>query len=139
MPLWSTRLLPTTSVKCVRLLASTSFVSQQVNFGLLMLACCFLIASELPLIPTIFTVMLILKYHSQTNWLVEPMQGRLVFSSAKSCEIDNESMEIQRSVLSLAVFGVLIWSKSGSKHIIWRDSVSEEHYRQLLVMLKRER
>ncbi|WP_367303162.1 protein YgfX [Vibrio coralliilyticus] len=131
-------MLPTTSVKCVRLFASTSFVSQQANISFLMLACCFLITSELPLTATVFTVALLLKYHSKTNWLAEPIQGRLVFSSANSCEVDGEPIEIQRSVLSLAGFGILIWLKGGGKRMIWRDSVKEEHYRQLLVMLKRE-
>ncbi|WP_367302336.1 protein YgfX [Vibrio coralliilyticus] len=130
--------MPTTSVKCVRLFASTSFVSQQANISFLMLACCFLITSELPLTATVFMVALLLKYHSQTNWFAEPMQGGLVFSSADSCEMDGEPIEIQRSILSLAWFGILIWPKVGRKRIIWRDSVKEEHYRQLLVMLKRE-
>ena len=103
-----------------------------------MLACCFLIASELPLAATVFTVALLLKYHRQTNWLAEPMQGSLVFSSADSCEMDGEPIEIQTSVLSLAGFGILIWPKGGRKRIIWRDSVNEEHYRQLLVMSKKE-
>ncbi|ERB62526.1 hypothetical protein N779_25755 [Vibrio coralliilyticus OCN008] len=52
--------------------------------------------------------------------------------------MDGEPIEIQRSVLSLAGFGILIWPKGGGKRMIWRDSVKEERYRQLLVMLKRE-
>lgn len=103
-----------------------------------MLACCLLISSELPLTATVFVIALLLKYHSATAWIVEPMQGRLTFSSAYACEIEGKPLQVKRSLLSLAMFGVLIWFESGRKRILWRDSVAEEQYRQLLVMLKRE-
>jgi len=103
-----------------------------------MLACCLVISSDLPLLATVFILIRLIQYHSEATWITEPVQGHLTFSSACSCEIDGKPLDIKRSVLSLAMFGVLIWFESGQKRILWRDSVAEEHYRQLLVMLKRE-
>ncbi|WP_354668159.1 protein YgfX [Vibrio hepatarius] len=131
-------MLPTTSAKCVRLLALTSFFSCQANISVLILACCCFVVSDMPLTITFCLINLVYKHHLLSSWLTQSIKGQLILSSSGLCEFNGERVRIKKHIMSLSGFGVLLRFDSGDRYILWRDSVSDRHYRQFLMFLRRE-
>ena len=138
MLLWLIKLSPTTSAKYVRLLALTSFFSCQANFSVVILACCCFVVSDIPLPITFYLIGFVYKHHLLSSWLTQAIKGQLVVSSSGLCEFNGKMVRIKKHIMSLSVFGVLLRFDSGDRYILWRDSVPDNHYRQFIMLLRRE-
>ncbi|WP_284192079.1 protein YgfX [Vibrio zhanjiangensis] len=106
---------------------------------MLILASCWFSVSEMPLPITVYLVGYLSVFHLRTNWLANAFRGQLVMSNSGVCFVNGKETRIQKITTSLSAFGLLMQFSDGEKYILWRDSVSDEHYRQLLLSLKRER
>ena len=133
-----TKSLLTTSVKYVRLVASTSFIACQVNFTILILACSVFSASNLPLPLTLYLAACVYRHHCLSGWLVNALKGNLIISNSGLGELNGREFMVKKKVMLLPALGLLLQFDSGERHILWRDSVSEKDYRLLLSMFKRE-
>jgi hypothetical protein len=131
-------LSPITSAKCVKVTLAPSFIASQANALLLVLAFSIAILSSLPLVATVYLVYLLFKQDRCEPLLLESLQGEVNFVSATQYQLADGLHNIRKVVFTLLPVGLLILHKDSHRVMLWRDSLPEAKYRELVVMLKRE-
>ena len=138
MLLWSIRLSLITSVKCVRAYLTRSYLSLLANSFILVLASSFIILSDLPL-PAVFPCLyLLLSVAVKSGFFTSSLLGEVTFLSANEYQRDNSRIIIKHVVFALSPIALLITHDDNSRVLLWRDSLNDKQYRDLIVMLKRE-
>ena len=105
---------------------------------LLVLAFSIAILSSLPLVATVYLVYLLFKQDRCEPLLLESLQGEVNFVSATQYQLADGLHNIRKVVFTLLPVGLLILHKDNHRVMLWRDSLPEAKYRELVVMLKRE-
>jgi len=102
------------------------------------LASSYVILSDLPL-PALFPVIYLLVKLTQTEgFLIPPLLGDVTFRSAKEYQLNGSTIAIKQVVFAILPVGLLIIHEDNRRVFLWRDSVNDKQYRDLVVMLKRE-
>nr|WP_245834723.1 protein YgfX [Vibrio salilacus] len=102
------------------------------------LACLTIIHSQLPLVATILLLPLVIKYTRHLGWFVPSLTGEVTFISPREYQTEQGTYVIKAVLFPLMSFGLLIVLANNQRVLMWRDSMPESSYRQLVVMLKRE-
>jgi hypothetical protein len=128
----------TTSAKCVNLSLTPSIIAIQANALTLVLAFLVITFSTLPLAASFYLLLLLYKQARSAPVLIESLQDNVSFASATQYESDSGRYRVDKVLFTLLPIGLVIIHQDKQKVMLWRDSVSEEKYRELVVMLKRE-
>lgn len=72
------------------------------------------------------------------GFLASALHGDVTFLSAQEYQRDRALIPIKRVVFALSPIALLIVHNDNCRVLLWRDSLSEKQYRDLIVMLKRE-
>lgn len=102
------------------------------------LAFSFIALSELPLTVSVVLLSLLGNLVRERDVLLPAMQGEVEFSSAREFKTPQGRVEVRSVNFVLMALGLVITRSDNQREILWRDSVDEASYRQLVVMLKRE-
>ncbi|XHY21694.1 hypothetical protein ViNHUV68_24300 [Vibrio sp. NH-UV-68] len=102
------------------------------------LACFTVIHSQLPLVATTLLLPLVIKYTLHLSWFTTPLTGEVTFISPREYQTEQGTYVIKAVLFPLMSFGLLIVLANNQRVLLWRDSMPESSYRQLVVMLKRE-
>ncbi|UPQ88380.1 protein YgfX [Vibrio sinaloensis] len=129
---------PTTSVKCARVVLTPSKHAKQANVIFSTLACFTTLISPLPLIAIVFLLIVIAKLHPHQVWLAPALQGEVTFVSPRQADTVNHTYQIKTVLFPLMSFALLLVLQDNQRRLIWRDSLPDVSYRQLVVLLKRE-
>ncbi len=81
---------------------------------------------------------LVVKAYLNQGFILTGIQGGIEFTSPHIYQDKDQNRAIQKVVFSFAALGLLIIHQDKSRMILWRDSLSEGEYRDLVVWLKRE-
>lgn len=138
MLLWSIRLSLITSVKCARFRLTRSYLSLLANYFILVLASSFIILSDLPLVALFPCLYLLTTVTVKSGFLASALLGDVTFLSAQEYQLGGSLIPIKRVIFALSPVVLLIIHDDNSRVLLWRDSLSENQYRDLIVMLKRE-
>jgi len=138
MLLWSIRLSLITSVKCARFHLTRSYLSLLANYFILVLASSFILLSDLPLVAVFPSIYLLMTVTIKSGFFASALLGDVTFLSAQEYQLDRSLIPIKRVVFTLSPAALLIIHDDNSRVLLWRDSLSEKQYRDLIVMLKRE-
>ncbi|WP_139312645.1 hypothetical protein [Vibrio panuliri] len=128
---------PTTSAKFVKLFIRSSHFSQQVNASMLVLACCFMVTSPLPIVVAAYLMVKMIGYAYQESFLAPTLSGSVTFFSTGEVEINQHRSELTGRLLILSAW-VLAIRLDKRWYLIWRDSVVPEYYWHLVLLLKKE-
>jgi len=74
----------------------------------------------------------------KSGFFASALLGDVTFLSAQEYQLDRSLIPIKRVVFTLSPAALLIIHDDNSRVLLWRDSLSEKQYRDLIVMLKRE-
>ncbi|WP_244230774.1 protein YgfX [Vibrio ouci] len=127
-----------TSVKCARFRLTHSYLSLLANYLILVLASSFVILSDLPLVAVFPSIYLLMTVTIKSGFFASALLGDVTFLSAQEYQLDRSLIPIKRVVFALSPAALLIVHDDNSRVLLWRDSMSEKQYRDLIVMLKRE-
>lgn len=136
MPRWWTKLSPITSAKSVRLFAHHSFKARIANLLILMFAVCVCVISPLPLSPSLYLLGLVISQALRGPLIPQPIFG--LFSVTQSGELMRfNSVPFSTKVLfAYAPVFIVFSGKNGKSCSLWRDSLTDKEYRNLLVYLR---
>ncbi|MCY9805422.1 hypothetical protein OTK51_18525 [Vibrio scophthalmi] len=136
-------MLPTTSAKYVNSTTNVNFNVQfshyylQANTILMVLACCFISVSAIPLVPSLSLLVLLIEANRQYGLLRKPLHGSVTVYADGRIQWAGSQAKI-----GVVVFALLEWALllriDKHWHVLWRDSVEPQVYRQLILQLKRE-
>lgn len=108
-----------------------------VNFTMLMLAIHFIVVSNLPLSASCFVLLFILRHaFSHLAWLALPLIGPIDVKDEEFSISENTKRVVKVNFTYVNWF-IRLTFDDGSRGLLWRDSVSEAKYRQLIVILKK--
>ncbi|MDN3608191.1 hypothetical protein QWZ16_15090 [Vibrio ostreicida] len=113
-------------------------MAKKVNTALMLLTFYVVVSSDFPLAPSISLLGAVLCTRSLSSLLAKPLLGNLVFFHTAGCECNGQRLNISLHLLSCSSFAIIFIVKNSENRILWRDSVSERRYRQLLVLLRKE-
>ncbi|WP_332058868.1 hypothetical protein [Vibrio taketomensis] len=102
-----------------------------------MLACCLLIISDIPLVVTAYLLIQLVFTYRRDGLLAASLVGDIAVYSDGRVQTELSCYTYRRAWLVFSEL-VIILSVHRGWHFIWRDSVDEEHYWQLLMLLKKE-
>jgi hypothetical protein len=74
----------------------------------------------------------------KSGFFASALLGDVTFLSAQEYQLDRALIPIKSVVFALSPIALLIVHGDNSRALLWRDSLSEKQYRDLIVMLKRE-
>lgn len=104
---------------------------------LMVLACCFIIFSDIPLAASVVLLLLLAKVHNKDGLLIEALQGPLTFYSDGRVVFG-----LSPHTVKLPLFTCIEWALllriDKRWYVLWRDSVDPDAYRQLIVQMRRE-
>ncbi|WCP66666.1 protein YgfX [Vibrio tubiashii] len=104
----------------------------------MMLVFLIVVLSSIPLVASLVLIVVLIKSALTNDILLPSMQGEVEFTSPTTYKTAQGTERI-RSVNFIGVaFGLLITRQDKKRFILWRDSMPEEDYRHLVVILKRE-
>ncbi|RTZ15937.1 hypothetical protein EJ063_09135 [Vibrio aquaticus] len=138
MPLWLIKLSPTTSAKCVRLFLTQSYFARLANIFLFILASSLVLLSELPLAAAIPLIAIVFQLSIHQGVFAQALVGDVQFHSCSSYEFGDERYSIKTVLFLLMPVVLVIVTQDNRRVLLWRDSLPDDQYRQLVVMLKRE-
>ncbi|MEZ9229698.1 protein YgfX [Vibrio amylolyticus] len=125
-----------TSLRFVNASASTSFYATAINFSLLTLMVVFLVSASLPLLVSSSLIALSLIIFHRYRFLPEPMVGAIVISDEGVLDYQGSQCLVKFSSFNTAYIGVILTLTDNRRLILWRDSVTDDEYRKLLVQLR---
>lgn len=138
MHLWLIKLSPTTSAKCVRLFLTNSTFARLANILFLILVSVLIVVSELPLIVTLPLLAFAVYVLSHRDCFAQALTGDVKFHSRSEFESSGVRYSIKTVLFLLMPMVLVIVRQDNRRVLLWRDSLSDNQYRQLVVMLKRE-
>ncbi|HHX8441626.1 TPA: protein YgfX [Vibrio diabolicus] len=145
---WLIKLSPITSAKFVNFTASPSLTARVLNVILFLLMTWAVTLSSIPLVLSIYLLLMIVKAllsqgfvkpTSQGYWYVH-CDGSVRFEALEysecSAALESEKDQLQRVDTSTLPFKITFRLQSGCSVTIWRDSCDDQHYRQLSLVLR---
>lgn len=135
MPLWWTRLSLITSAKYVKFTLQASYFACLAHIILLMLVIWALLISPLPLVSTLFFIIFLLSAGYQFDLLPPCVSGDVTLHKDGRCQWLEETFIIEKVSLQFSFMVLILYSECGQRYLLWRDTCSDELYRQLLVRL----
>ncbi|WP_176288656.1 protein YgfX [Vibrio sp. JPW-9-11-11] len=127
-----------TSAKCVRFVLTPSKHANQANGIFSVLACLATMYSPLPIIAYTVLLPLIVKLHQHQIWLAPALQGEVTFVSPRQIETLHGTYQIKAVLFPLMSWAIVLILHNNQRILLWRDSLSDASYRQIVVLLKRE-
>lgn len=104
---------------------------------MLVLACCFMVTSPLPIVVAVYLMVKMVGYAYQESFLAPTLSGSVTFFSTGEVEINQHRSELTGRLLILSAW-VLAIRLDKRWYLIWRDSVVPEYYWHLVLLLKKE-
>ncbi|MDC5807757.1 hypothetical protein OPW36_06890 [Vibrio europaeus] len=138
MRLWWIRLSRTTSVKCARFYLSPSYTATMTSILVMMLVFLIVVLSSIPLVASLALIAMLVKSALVGDVLLPSMQGEVEFTSSSTYKTAQGNERIRSVNFIGMALGLLITRQDKTRFILWRDSMPEEDYRHLVVILKRE-
>lgn len=74
----------------------------------------------------------------KSGFLASALHGEVTFLSAQEYQLGHSLITIKQVIFALSPVVLLVIHDDNSRTLLWRDSLSEKQYRELIVMLKRE-
>lgn len=105
---------------------------------LLVLAFSIITLSTLPLAPTFLLLFVLFKHVNAEPLLIKSLRDEVSFVSATQYQSTRGRHKIKKVMFTLLPIGLVIIHRNEERVMLWRDSVTEAKYRELVVMLKRE-
>ncbi|OIQ24314.1 protein YgfX [uncultured Vibrio sp.] len=126
----------TTSQRFVNASVNPSFNASAINFSLLLLMVMFLINSSLSLFASSALILFSLMVFHRYRFLPEPLLGAITISREGALEYQGKKHLIQCASFNTAFIGVILTCADNRRLMLWRDSVTDDEYRRLLVQLR---
>lgn len=133
---WSIKLSRITSAKFVNLTVYTSLIAQVSNQFLLHGLIWAVICTDIPLVLSTYLLLLIVKYQSLGNFVHPAAQGDWYFHRDGVVRNAFQTSLLSKADISAASLKVSFELESGERGTIWRDSCTDEQYRQLCLILR---
>ncbi|WP_456297373.1 hypothetical protein [Vibrio sp. AK197] len=99
------------------------------------MAIAFILFNPIPLIVCIPLLSLLLDTFLSSRPLGKPLVGAC-YVAPHQLKFGERNYRIKETYLNYKTWLVVLELEDGQRYCLWRDSVSEQHYRQLLVMLQ---
>ncbi|WP_432579516.1 protein YgfX [Vibrio sinus] len=99
-------------------------------------AVCACVVSFFPLAPSIYIIGLVLCYARDYECLPKSISGRADISSNGELTLSGNKFVSQKTLFLYAPLFIVFISKHGQKFSLWRDSLSDDEYRKVLVYLR---
>ncbi|QPG36028.1 hypothetical protein IXK98_21605 [Vibrio europaeus] len=94
--------------------------------------------SSIPLVASLALIAMLVKSALVGDVLLPSMQGEVEFTSSSTYKTAQGNERIRSVNFIGMALGLLITRQDKTRFILWRDSMPEEDYRHLVVILKRE-
>ncbi len=92
--------------------------------------------SDIPLALSIYLLLMVVKLYSLPEFIVPASLGHWYVHREGVVRTDAQKTQIKQVDLSTLPFKTTITLESGDRVTIWRDSCTDEHYRQLTLVLR---
>ncbi|MCK6264752.1 hypothetical protein KP803_15855 [Vibrio sp. ZSDE26] len=126
----------TTYQRSVNATVKPSQTARIINTILLLLMMCFLFSTSLPFIVILGLILFSSYLYFQCGFLPTAIVGHVIVSETGELKLNQERFSTKYSVFSMDFLGVIIGFENNHRRILWRDSVTDEEYRTLIVQLK---
>lgn len=103
----------------------------------MVLACSFIILSNLSIAPTFCLLYLLIKEHQNDGLLIKPLQGDMMFYSDGRVILGDSEGQCTLALFPFVEWFLLLRIDKGWC-LLWRDSVDTSTYRQLVIQIKRD-
>ncbi|MGD8115881.1 hypothetical protein [Vibrio sp. TRT 29B02] len=94
--------------------------------------------STLPLAPSFLLLFVLFKHAKAEPLLIKSLRDEVSFFSATQYQSTRGRHKIKKVMFTFLPIGLVIIHRNEERVMLWRDSVTEAKYRELVVMLKRE-
>ncbi|WP_375752589.1 protein YgfX [Vibrio sp. HN007] len=125
--------MPTTSVRSARLVLKPSLIAQILEWFITLFLVWALLISPVPIVASvylIFTYCLFIEKLPKTH-----SSGVLKVSQDGTFELNQQTYTFKVADITFKPLLIVIYSDSGKRVKVWRDSCPEPEYRHLLVVL----
>lgn len=133
---WWIKLSPTTSAKSVNLTLSPSITAQVIHIIFLILMTWAVTLSDIPIVLSIYLLLMIAKRCFEHGSVVPASQGRWYVHCDGTVRSESRKTQLRRADISAFPLKVSFTLGSGDSVSVWRDSCSDQQYRQLVVVLR---
>lgn len=138
MPLWSIKLSLTISARFVNFFSTPSFKALIARLAFLQFAISALTTNAFPAVVSLLLLCFLLNLLVLHPIFPEPLYGVISITSTQ-IQIGQELYPYTNSDVSFRAWLIIFKLASGKRMCLWRDSVSENDYRSLLVMLRTQK
>ncbi|MBA5763863.1 hypothetical protein H2O73_15985 [Vibrio sp. 404] len=103
----------------------------------MVLTCCFIALSQLPLVVTLYLVLWLINHDYQYGLLAPCLLGEVTFYQDGRVQQGERVMYCKRTLSILSEL-VLLLKLDQHWYLLWRDSANDQAYWQLMLQLKKE-
>ncbi|MGC9460376.1 protein YgfX [Vibrio genomosp. F10] len=129
--------MPITSQKFVNATAKPSFYALAINTIFLLLMAWLVIISSIPLVLTFILLLSLILVFWHSGFMPRSIRGEFRLSEHGVLEYQQKKYLIRYAVLNVAFVGVVLHFADNQRFLLWRDSVSDDEYRKLLVEIRK--